>query len=359
MTKFLWRFLHFICLVFSWIGDNRELRDIMNYRESIRSRRDVYNSDGFLGPSIIYGMGYTLRKYARYKHALRLVVEHGAFFSNFNPLSERYQDWGVVLTNSFERVEVLKNHMPNCVIPIGPYIHYANCIVDEFRFKSLKRNLGKTLLVFPMHSLEDCDYSTDKEGFVEFVNKIKDKGNYNTVLACLYFVDVENAGDLFYRKQGWDIVCAGRRENYDYMNILKTIIMLSDYVINQSFSTNVGWSIYLGKPVTIFNVKSYSVRTADGNETKVANSYENAYDEKLKDLLTTYSEKIDKDVWDYFSYHYGFEFVRTHEEMKLICEFSRKVGKKKNKWRIIAKKNKYSSIFDAEIAYTRRGGEQR
>lgn len=354
MKSLLRKIVSYIVLLFRWYSGSLVVRNIFDYNNVIKSRSDIILNGILPVSGRHYGytpsLRYSLRKYSNSKGGLYCVVEHGAFFKNFSPELEDYQSkYPVVLVNSEERVDVLKKHMDRCIIPIGPDIYYCNEIFNDYIMKLIKMSLGRTLLVFPAHSTSDTAIQVDRDRFIRYVEKIKKEHNYDTVLVCLYHFDIERGEDYYYLNKGWRVVSAGLPYNYDFKNILKTIILLSDYVINQEFSTNVGWSIFLGKPVTIYTQDQFKVISNDGKEIERNQSYGSVYDDDLNTILKDYNEEITKRQYDYFAYHYGFDKIRTPDEIRLILKFSKEAYRKrlnKKKMLKLSSKRRYKDIKD-------------
>ena len=200
------------------------------------------------------------------------------------------------------------------------------------------------MCIYPIHSIEITNYEDESRKFIEYVSEIKNEYGFDTVLVSMYFVDIERGRHLVYEQQGWIIVSAGRRENYDFNDCMKTIISISDYAIFQSYASAVGYCIFNNVPVTIFP-HNRKCECSDG----AANRDFNLDIETLKsfdDLFSTYDEEIDKKKYDICNEWFGYDSVMSGEEMKLLLEFISKLKVKMNRNQImkIASKNKYQPI---------------
>ena len=346
------KILLYIQLILEWFSPNHTVRNVFDYHSVMKHRRDLYWNGIFPFSGYLYGytpsLRYSLGKYSGKNDFFFCAAEHGVFFRNYNRDLEDYQNrYPVILVPSIERVRILRKHTNRCIIPIGPDIQYADPVLDLRSIEQIKSRLGKTLLAFPSHNTLDIDYDFAHEEFIKYVERIKKQHNYDTILVCLYCIDIERGEDYFYKKRGWRIVSAGYPDSYDFKSILKTLIVLSDHVINQGFGSNVGWSLYLGKPVTIFSQKGFSVRDKTGKITYYNKTYGSLFDDKVEEMLKEYEETISEEQWRYFSYHYGYDCIRSPEEIRLILEFSKEAYFKhlnNERMKKLASKKKYRRI---------------
>ena len=64
-------------------------------------------------------------------------------------------------------------HKP--VIAIGPYIHYAECMLNSEEMNSLKKELGKTLLFFPTHTCCEGGLEYEIHCMIDELLELKEK----------------------------------------------------------------------------------------------------------------------------------------------------------------------------------------
>lgn len=134
---------------------------------------------------------------------------------------------------------------------VGSYICYAGTLLNEFKFKQLKSELGKVLLVFPSHSGSlHAQFDTDE--FIAFIKTIKEKGQFDTVLVCLFCADIELGRDKIYQEHGFRVTTAGFYLDYYFLERLKTLILLSDYTLSNDLGTHIGYCVQLGKPHQVY-----------------------------------------------------------------------------------------------------------
>lgn len=233
-----------------------------------------------------YGHAYFLKQYTGCKE-IKSSIEHGLYLGNRITVAERYKTTKSVIAMSQNRVDAFKdNKIDKEIIAIGPYIHYAVPYLNIDEFAKLKQELGRVLLVIPTHSLKNHTVSFDIDYLIHFVNNLR--SNYDTVLVCLHFNDVIKnlAFTDKYKKEGYKIVCAGHRFDYNFLSRLKSIILLSDFVVSNSFGTNTGYCTYLNKPQVIVTDKTIGI---DYNvyEDKVA---EDLAADQIREIESAFSE---------------------------------------------------------------------
>jgi hypothetical protein len=211
----------------------------------------------------MYGIGRTLRRYSNHHESIDAYIEHGVFFGTHLQLDQLH--WGVskYITLSNTRKDFLGLNTKRKVLSIGPYIHYANSILSNTDFKNIKSDLGKTLLVFPSHSTSTLQTNYSHKAFIEKILDIKSKFQCKSVMVCLYWLDCHNIELVkAYQKAGFRLSCAGHKWDIDFLDRLKSIILLSDLTVSNDVGTHLGYCIHLGKPHFIID----SVRLESKND---------------------------------------------------------------------------------------------
>ncbi|MCF2516448.1 hypothetical protein [Dyadobacter sp. CY351] len=255
------------------------------------------------------------------------------------PLHEIYLEHGIVigsvvradsvklakttLTYSSYREKYIAEKAKKTSISIGPYIHYAESLLNQRDLDDLKKQLGRVLLVFPSHSIGAVLSEYDQH---EFCNEIeKRKVGFDTVLVCMYWKDVQNGDHEAYKKMGYKLTTAGHRDDLYFLNRLKSIIMLSDMVISNSTGTHVGYSIYLNKPNYLFKQNVAFVAVSKSGESLVKNHYmpdvtatKDRDNQMLYDAFNVFQDQITDDQYKLTNYIWGFDCVKTPEELKAI-----------------------------------------
>jgi hypothetical protein len=187
----------------------------------------------------------------------------------------------------------------------------------------MKQDLGRVLLVFPSHSIGAVSVEYDQQ---EFCKEIENrKVGYDTVLVCMYWKDAQNGDHSLYEKMGYKLTTAGHRDDVYFLNRLKSIIMLSDMVISNSLGTHLGYSLFLGKPNYLFKQNMSLVAKSQSGHTLIKNYYDpgltttkNRDSQMLYDAFNTFEERITDAQYELTNYIWGFDCVKTQEELKAI-----------------------------------------
>jgi hypothetical protein len=202
-----------------------------------------------------YGISHTLRTYANMhlKDQVDAYIEHGVFFGKFILFDEKYWFPKTIITYSEQRkLHIESMRVEKKVVPIGPYIQYAKNIFSQEKISEYSNRFGKTLLVFPSHSIQNQSSEYDVDEFISEINSIR--GSFQTVLVCLFWVDIKNA-DLLekYTRENYLICTAGHIHDLNFLSRLRSIIELSNITISNNVGTHIGYCVSMGKPHYLFN----------------------------------------------------------------------------------------------------------
>lgn len=295
---------------------NNENPSIFDYKKIVCNKRficrDVYKGNFY------YGISNTLLNYCGYNKKINACIEHGVYFGNYvNEYETQKSGLPAIITFSPQREKHLKNTI-NKILKIGPYIKYAEYCVSEEKISQLKKRFGKTLLVFPSHSVDRVNTEFDYNWLLSEIQRIKEIHNFNSVFICLYYRDIECGRAKYYEDKGYKVVCAGRREDPMFLNRLKTFIKISDMTMSNSVGTHVGYCIaeekphYICKQYIKYNLNSKSEKkhvTSLYNKTTVEEKKE------VELVFSEYSEKITNDQMKVCNKYWGLNTFLTKKEM--------------------------------------------
>ena len=294
--------------------------DVENLSKNIKDTNfsEVLRGEIFLAR---YGMNRVLKKYAGFPmdYKIHVFFEHGVNYTDNVTGGFRIHEYLPSMVASQYRINILKQQKGyRGAYAIGPYIHYANPLLTKEEIKAEKERLGRTLLVFPSHSVST---STSKFNIEEFINKIKETSkDFDSVRICMFYQDVFLKRHVSYQKEGFEVVTAGNYNDYYFMPRLKSIIETSDITMANDIGSHLGYCIYLNKPHYLFN-QSISYKHTDKFDEKLINEAMTRV--KLSDnvanmtkLFSEYNENITKEQYELISYLWGFNEVKTPSELK-------------------------------------------
>ena len=276
-----------------------------------------------------YGMNRLLKQYAGFPldYNIHVLFEHGIIYTDYVGGAFRIHEYLPSMVASQFRVNILKKQKNyKGAYAIGPYIHYADSLLTKEEIKSEKERLGRTLLVFPSHSI-DCTIANFDEK--SFMNNIKETGkDFDSVRICMYHQDVLYNRHIPYQKEGYEIVTAGHFNDYYFMNRLRSIIEISDVTMANDIGTHLGYSIYLNKPHYLVKQEinydiTDKVNEKNTNEAVSRQKYSDNVTNILK-FFSEYNDKITKEQYELISYLWGFDEVKTPFELEnLILEINK------------------------------------
>lgn len=242
---------------------NRKQLTLFDYKEL--SKNLPYCPSDIVIDNNLYGITYWLKHYAGISTAYNLdaYIEHGIFFGNLVRVDQRIWNVSNIITFSIIREKhLLSSNINKSVVTIGPYIHYAEPILESAAFKQLKQKLGKVLLVFPSHSIIGVNSVFDQDLFIQKIEDVKK--DFDTVMISLYWVDAQNEDIVNkYRKYNYLITTAGHRFDINFLSRLKTIIELSDFTMSNSVGTHIGYCVYLNKPHFVYEQNIDNIGKSD------------------------------------------------------------------------------------------------
>lgn len=291
----------------------------------------IPNWHSYYSPSLTsYGYSKIFSEYGNVKRLDGSVyVEHGLYFGNvttryikrFNRKLITYSDYREDYLNAYLTRDGLVGK--KTVYKVGPYIHYAQPVFNNSVYEKQKAELGRTLLVFPSHSLDELEATFDTDRFIEYISL--HKSSFDTVLICMHHSDIRMGRAQRYRDEGYRLVTAGHANDYFFLPRLKYIISLADVTFSNNIGTHLGYCIYMGKPHCIFGQKvemqssnkqllskELSVRDAAARQEYAE------VQQELFSLFAEYTEAINGKQLERIAYLFGFEYVRSKDEINDI-----------------------------------------
>lgn len=279
-------------------------------------------SDAYIR-NAFYGHSFVLKRFSGYRGQVRTVIEHGLYFGDVFMKDEILDNpFRSIVTMSDYRIAKISKQCDYDVYPIGPYIAYSKCLFDEGALDAAKKKLGKTLLVFPSHSIKYMQSIFDNSEFVKEILKVKAKGDFKTVIISLYYQDLLNNPDVvsFYEEFGFLVTSCGWRENKWFLDRQRTLFELCDVSMSNSIGTHIGYSIYLGKPHYYFH-QSVSKKAENGGlKAEYENKSAQADRASLGALFEEYSEEIRPNQLSACDHIFGYSCVKSPSEMKELLE---------------------------------------
>ena len=156
--------------------------------------------------------------------------------------------------------------------------------------------------------MQNKDVLNDVEKMISRLKNICMRGGFETVFVNMYYYDILHTDYAkYYLEAGFKIVTAGHQLDIYFLSRLKSIIELSDYTVSNSVGTHLGYCIWMNKP-------HYIIDDQIINETN-----ERDY-KKIGSFFLTYTEQIQPEQYAVVAKYWGFDSVRTSEELKSILK---------------------------------------
>lgn len=303
------------------LSEKKEL-DIWDVEKLSQEMRPYYSDS--TPNSSYYGITYHLKKYAQTNKIIGLNSEHGLYFGDYVEKESEGKSVRKNVTISNKRLDILKKADVSNGISVGPYINYVPEYYDSSKTKKIKKDLGKVLLAFPPHSTRTVDAVYDKKLFIDYLNKQKE--NFDTIMVCFFYKDIQNGAHINYKENGFLIVSAGHMFDANFLSRQKTMISLADHTVSATVGTHIGYCIFLGKSHEIVNLSNNNI---NGNKHKsidkkndnqdLANIVRPMFDRDEDLMLETFLEgtnSTDEEKYKLASEYWGFDCVRTNTELK-------------------------------------------
>lgn len=270
--------------------------------------------------SSFYGHLKTIAEYAGLKLSQKLFtfvpeMEHGIDFRGGMPHSSHV---GAIHSRVFQgpyRKKLLLKHfpyLPNYVI--GPYIWYAKSYYEDQHINEIRKKNGKTLVYFPSHTSEQEEgLQQSSKSILSGISSLRD--DFDTIVACVYWNDVDAPFVERLRAEGVQLVSAGTRLNDDFLQRLRTILLISDCVAGCALGTHIGYALTLGKPFYLLDATDTERKQLnfDGLLTM-------SVDSSMRDAfsVTSYAENEQKRQTLFGNYWGGEDYVRSPEEIRAM-----------------------------------------
>lgn len=273
-----------------------------------------------------FGIGFSLRNYCGWKKSyINKFVEHGYFFGSYVSAQETNSFSKQILTFGDVRKKHIEAKINKDAIPIGPYIHYASQYYSDERLAKVKKELGRVLLVFFSHSGTGCSVSFDLDYIISKIESIRK--SFDTVVVSVFWSDINDELVKRLEGQGYKIFSAGNRYDNLFMSRLKTMISLADVTMSNSVSTHIAYCTYLKRPHWFIKQEVIEKAESKKAEENVRIGVQIKKDDvainerkEIEDAFEVFSEILKPEQIEVCNKYFGFDYVKTPEEMKAILK---------------------------------------
>lgn len=295
--------------------------EVIRLKASPRYGKGMFELAGVGSESRYYGHLKALAEYAGipYEESFRLqlpYVEHGIRFQRDMPPACKMRSTHCVIAQGGYLKDLISSVLPGAPqFTVGPYIHYAKPWLSEDDLVKAKKIVGRNLLVFPAHTIEEETKGFNEERLVREIASFAREG-FNNIICCFYWNDVDSSLVDRVRSVGAIPVSAGMRGDCNFIRRLRSIIQISDAAAGNSLGTHIGYCLYLGVPYRWLGAKcdtpikgSNRFLTAEGDFSRTFRGWSTKDDPRVNALFEEY--------WG------GEHLLFTPEEMKCIFDITK------------------------------------
>lgn len=309
--------------------------ELLSWRSTMKVKVE-YSNEVYRG-NVFYGVGSALKEYCSECKPIAACIEHGLYFADYVNESEmESSELPALVTFGEERYKAIRRRSIVPVCEIGPYIAYAEPYLDNYEYAKAKQKLGKTLLVFPSHSIETAERRFCVDEFISEIDALREKGSFDTVLVSLYYRDIINGDAFAYEKAGFVVVTSGYREDSNFMRRQRSLINLADYTCSNTVGTHIGYCVYLGKRHLLIESAERSCYSGVPLRERRMVGFGETSDNQNREIWSAFSAvtgEITKEQQRICEKYWGLSKVKTREEIKYLFKILEKAAKAKPKMR--------------------------
>lgn len=260
--------------------------------------------------------------------AINTIVEHGVYVSDSDIaldcdlfLQQNIFPVKNIVTFGERRKAVVEDYLKRKnkkninVTAVGAYINYADNFLPAHKLANLKKELGRVLLVYPLHSIETAHFMYDTQKFIDEINKVKN--DFNTVIVSVYWHDLLLGAAKPYIEAGYKIACAGRREDPFFLNRQKDLLTLSDMIISNGTGTHIGYATALNKPCCIIRqeTKFMNAKPETDRPQPISNQFA-----AIADYFSKYSFEITPEQKHVVALWWGEKTFKSNQAISEACD---------------------------------------
>lgn len=279
-------------------------------------------------PNDWYGHAKIFKKFLGLpkEYQFKFIIEHGTYLNDEVANIDLETNLPTFITYSNNRLKALKKYR-DFAFSIGPFINYAGDILTKEEFQKEKKRLGRSLLLFPIHSTLDTNFNFN---IINLCKSVKKLGrNFDTIRVCIYWTDVLKGHYKIYQDFGLETVTAGHILDPNFIPRLKSIINLSSYTISNGISTHIAYCLFLNKPHYLISQKL----NLSGNKKEIKTNSILTKSKAYRQVFQAFSKaetKISPKQYATANHYWGLNKTKTKSEFKNIVQRTEEIFKNYN-----------------------------
>lgn len=309
----------------SLVKRHEAMKNLMLFEDAIKNKHNNKDNISVIRSNSDYGHEYWIKKFSHWGHSIYGLIEHGLFLGrNSNMVGLEYDyEFRTILTYGDYREEVLMSAFPEYrIYKIGPRIAYAQTNNEYLEMLRNNSNGKKIMTLFPAHSSNVIKASYDVSYLVTEARRIMQDRGIDYLQVCLPNADIVNGNAEAFRKEGCNIVSAGK-DPIDFLPRLRAIIESSDLTMSNTLGTNLGYCVYLGKmQILVPQQHSFEGRKKELHKELMVMHSSNSKEEFKKEentfleLFSSHSSnEINNAQYKICDYYWGFSHVKSKNEI--------------------------------------------
>lgn len=304
---------------------------IENIKDLARER-PLYTIELFV-QNDCYGYAHILKRYAEVdlNYQIKSVLEHSALLYDHVWKYDIVAPLPSIFTFSDYRFPFIRQFTNKALFAIGPSIHYAKCHFSDDELKNLRKQLGKTLLVFLPHSSWSTYIEFDTKKILSVLKNLERE--FDNIMICLGWKEVLRDIEKPFIAEGYSCVTAGHIYDKNFLDRLKTIILLSSHTVSFSYGTHIGFCIYLNKPHWVISGINQKVNVINKIDKATAIYKPTPLSKnQVSHFLSYFKEPrddISKKQLELVDIIWGISHVKTKKELRELFEITEDMYKSK------------------------------
>ena len=294
---------------------------LLRYLKNINTRNK--KNIGLIPSNHYYGHEFWFKNYSGYKKPIKALIEHGVYFGENSSMVTNEIEYSmkkIITFGDYGETNLKKGFSDYRIVKVGPRIAYAE--INKDYFNELNKNKGKTMTLFPAHSIPTLKTIYNVKELISKVDEICQKNNISNKRVSLTHTDINSEYSKIYKENGFEVVSAGL-DQIDFLPKLLAIIKTTDLAISNSLGTNLGYCVFFNVPYILIGQKTKS----DGRKEDIEKEYGNKniiqkYQEETSMFLDCFNEKNDmkitKKQYDLCNYYWGFDHIKTKNDLYYI-----------------------------------------
>jgi len=295
----------------------KDIRNLKEFVKDIKRDKEISASRNTVFENLnMYGIWKSMfGNVLDYKDLASPAIEHGLVLHDTITSDLTKTARMACATLGEFRKEIIQKKMDIPVFCMGSYIYYADSFYDEKELAETKKQMGKTLLVFPAHSAEESNIRNDSKRFLDVVKEYAKE--FDTVLINVYWWNLCDPMIEIFENEGYRIITCGFRDDINFLKRQKDYFELADLVIGDGVGTHIGYALSCNVPYVHINVNTIfeaSSNIVDGMEMDFLQKHTKYIAHAFENNESIYEkEKI-------CNYYWGNNEYKTKEEIKDILE---------------------------------------